>query len=181
MTDNLFSILAAAGQGATIALLVLAGIAVALFLWTVLKKESAASVGVALLLLRLPLGLFLVMVSLGKVQGEIHNGLGTFAAQNAGAVPAWVPHVAGSWYLHAVPWVELIVGCCLILGLLGRFFGLIAALMIISFTIAVTGIKPDAGPFTSNLLLIAMAITVMLLGPGKLSIDKLLPARKKKK
>jgi uncharacterized membrane protein YphA (DoxX/SURF4 family) len=185
MTDNLSSILAAGanptGPTGTIALLVVAVIAILLFILILVRKDSPALTGLALLLLRVPLGAYFLLVSIPKVKREINSGFGTFASSSASLVPHWMPASAGHGYLLAVPWVELIVGILLIIGLLTRLIGLIATLMIISFTIAFAGIRADGNPaFTSNVMLIAVAMAVMLLGAGKISADSALPRRKKK-
>ena len=54
--------------------------------------------------------------------------------------------------------------------------------MLTSFIIAATGWKPLAGvgPFHTNFVFLGLAMCLMLLGPGRLSIDALAPGRKKK-
>src|SRR5438445_10223170 len=126
----------------------------------------------ALLLLRLPLGILFVFAGWGKV----HSGVGKFVDAASKSIPSFLPESLGRAYLWAVPWAEMTVGVCLILGLMTRAIGLIAALMVISFTIAVTGWKaaPPGGPFNTNVFYIAIAAAIALLGPGRVSSDYLL-------
>jgi len=186
MTDNLIhtaagSMLAAANETETLVLAVLAAVAVALYIWTRLKKDSIASVGLALLVLRLAIGAFFLVLGWSKVSGEIHSGMGTFANTASGAIPSWMPHGLGRAYLYCLPWAEVLVGACLIAGFMTRGVGLIATLMLISFSIAVTGMGETNKPFGTNLLLAAIAMAIMLLGAGHLSVDAIMPGGKKKK
>jgi uncharacterized membrane protein YphA (DoxX/SURF4 family) len=186
MTDNLLhtpaaAMLAAANQNETLALAVIAAVAVALYIWTRLKKDSIASVGLALLVLRLAIGICFLVLGWGKVSGEIHSGFGTFANQASASIPSWMPHGLGRAYLYCVPWAEVLVGACLIAGFMTRGIGLIATLMLVSFSIAVTGLSNPPMPLHSNVLLIAIAIALMLLGAGHLSVDSIMLGGKKKK
>jgi putative oxidoreductase len=127
----------------------------------------------ALLVLRVPFGLFLLLAGWAKIK----MGVGAFATAAAATIPSYMPHSLGNAYLHAVPFAEIIVGACLIIGLLGRFAALIATLMLISFTIAVTGLKDDPKPFNANVIYIAIALALALIGPGRMSLDALFPHR----
>src|SRR5205823_1477479 len=96
-------------------------------------------------------------------------------------IPPYLPQLLGRAYLWAVPWAELTVGICLILGLVTRAIGLIAMLMVISFTMAVTGIHDKSGgPFHTNLIIISLTAAIMLVGPGRISVDGLLSSRRRK-
>jgi uncharacterized membrane protein YphA (DoxX/SURF4 family) len=135
----------------------------------------------ALLILRLSIGAFFLILGWAKVSGEIHSGLGTFAHGSGAAIPSWMPSKLGMGYLYALPWAEVLVGCCLIAGFMTRGIGLVATLMLVSFSIAVTGLGEDKKPFSTNLLLIGIAMALMLLGAGHLSVDAIMPGGKKKK
>src|SRR5262249_36188375 len=125
-----------------------------------------------LLIARVPLGIYMFLAGLAKIQG----GIGKFVESTSGLVPSYLPQSVGQAYLHAVPFAEVTVGACLVLGLLTRVTGLIETLMLISFTIAATGLKPlqGVGPFHTNVLLIGLAAAIALLGPGRISVDALL-------
>ena len=137
-------------------------------------QSLAADIG--LLLARLPLGILFVYAGWHKVTGGVAN----FVNGSAKTIPHFLPETLGRAYLWAVPWAELTVGVCLILGLMTRLIGLIATLMVISFTIAVTGVKaaPPGGPFNTNIFYIALAAALALLGPGRISIDHLISSRR---
>lgn len=130
----------------------------------------------AMLLVRVPLGAYLAIAGWSKISG----GIGNFVSTSAGTIPSYLPHLAGKAYLYAVPVAELIIGSFLVAGFVTRFSGLVAALMIISFTMAVTGLKANGGPFHANVILIGIGLAVALAGPGKYSVDAILPKRKTK-
>jgi uncharacterized membrane protein YphA (DoxX/SURF4 family) len=96
-------------------------------------------------------------------------------------VPAYLPPAAGKAYLYSVPLAELLVGICLLLGLFTRVIGLITALMLLSFMMAVTGWKdPQGGPFNASVAYFMVALALMFLGPGRISVDAVLPRRRSK-
>jgi uncharacterized membrane protein YphA (DoxX/SURF4 family) len=68
----------------------------------------------------------------------------------------------------------------LVLGLLGRFAGLVCTVLLIGFTVTATGIKQPGLAFHPNLLMLGMALAILFCGPGRFSVDGLLfgPRRK---
>ena len=94
-----------------------------------------------------------------------------------GKVPSFVPQGFGSFYLHALPFVELLTGLMVIIGLLTRVAGVVQALLLISFMIAM-GVKPAAGPFHYNFVFLGIALMLALIGPGGWSADQSLFGRK---
>jgi uncharacterized membrane protein YphA (DoxX/SURF4 family) len=135
-----------------------------------MKPNYLTSIG--LLLIRLPIGALFALAGWGK----IHGGVGAFVQKMIGAVPPWLPHPLGSAYLHALPFAELTVGICLVLGLFTRIIGAIASLMLVSFIMAVTHLKPpqSGGPFDNNLLFLGITLGLALAGAGRLSLDGIL-------
>ena len=135
-------------------------------------------VNLELILLRVPIGAFFALAGVSKVQGGVAN----FVGKVSGTVPPYLPQQVGKAYLYALPWAEIIVGVCFILGVFTRFTGLLASLMLISFVMAATGWRAQGGgPFHTNLVLLGITLAIMLLGPGKISVDAVLPQRRKKK
>ena len=130
-----------------------------------LKSENSNHLG--LLLARLPIGAFMLVAGIFKVNGGVHQ----FVLSNIANVPASVPHDWGRQYLHAVPYLEIVIGAMLVLGLLTRLAALIAALMVITYTIGATGLRPPNMPFTPNLIYIGILLLVFLVGPGRFSAD----------
>ena len=135
-----------------------------------LKTETSAGLG--LLAARVPMGMFFLIAGYGKFTGS--GGVSGFVSQSRSGIPGWISPQLGHYYLGAVPYLEVIVGAFLVLGLLTRLVGLIGALMITSFIIGATGIRGNGLPFSPNLIYLGLLLLVFLVGPGKLSVDALL-------
>lgn len=133
---------------------------------------SPGSTSLGLFLARVPLGAFFVMAGFAKFRAP--GGVSGFVSQFAGAIPAWAPQAAGRSYLQAIPYAEIIVGASLILGVAGRLGGLAAAVMLATFTVAVTGVRSANLPFQPNVIFIGLALLVFLAGPGAISMDKVM-------
>lgn len=129
--------------------------------------ESAAARSVALLCGRVPLGLFFLIAGIGKFRG----GIGNFATGAAGAIPPWLPHGVGAGFLHALPFFEVTVGGLVVLGLFTRLAGLVMALLLLSFIIAVTGVVDPNLPFQPNVVFLGLAIVLAVMGGGGISVD----------
>ncbi len=138
-----------------------------------LKTDRSTNLG--LLLGRLPMGLFILLAGVFKLQG----GAAAFASANASKIPSWAPQDLGHQYLRAIPYMEVAVGAMLIFGLLSRVAGLVGALMIASFTIAITGWR-EPKPFDPNLIFIGLMLVTFLTGPGGISVDGALFGKKSK-
>lgn len=142
---------------------------------------------IALLVLRSVLGLYLGLAGWRKVQNEIDNGFGSF--YNNAFVPMspdWLPKFLGLPYGYALPWLELIVGGMLVLGLLGRYAAIAGGLMLASFTIALANqhgwkAQPDGpgGPFHGNYIQVAGYFLLIVMGCGHLAVDSLIKGKKK--
>ena len=140
--------------------------------------NTRPSADLGLLLLRLPIGVLFVFGGHMKV---FKIGVGNFVAGSMEYVPSYLPPAVGKAYLYCVPWAELIVGICLLLGLMTRAIGLITALMLLSFMMAVTGWKdPQGGPFHLSIAYLCVALALMFLGPGRISVDAFMPRRRGK-
>jgi len=135
------------------------------------------STGLGMLLARVPMGVFFICAGYYKWKG----GVDSFVSQNSDKLPTWGPHEWGMHYLQAIPYAELAVGVLLIVGFLTRLSGLVGALMVATFTYAVTGWRTPAGqPFniSFNLIFIGLLLAIFLVGPGRISLDGLLFGKK---
>ncbi len=127
--------------------------------------------GLAPLIVRLIAGTIMAAHGWQKLVGGLGN-FGQFLGQLGVPLPGLMAYV--------VTLVELLGGVLLILGLLSR---LAALLLTINLTVAILLVKvnvgliapPEAGAGAElDLALIAGFLTVLLLGPGKLSLDRML-------
>ncbi|HZL37886.1 MAG TPA: DoxX family protein [Tepidisphaeraceae bacterium] len=139
-----------------------------------LKTDNSISLG--LLLARLPMGLFFLLAGYAKYS----HGVGSFVSKYGGAMPGWAPPEAGNFYMHAIPYLEVIVGILLIVGFLTRLCGLVGALMVLSYMIAVTGVRDASLPFHPNSIYLGLLLMVFLVGPGRISLDHLLMGRRRR-
>ncbi|MDP9173754.1 MAG: DoxX family protein [Planctomycetota bacterium] len=134
-----------------------------------LKTEAAKNIG--LLALRLTLGATFLLAGCLKV---LRIGVTDFVNSSSKFLPGFLPRPIGQTYLYAVPFLEIMVGALLIAGLFTRFGAGIATLMLISFSIAVTGIFINGNYFQvqPNMVYIAAAFLLATMGAGAISVDK---------
>lgn len=131
----------------------------------------------ALLATRVALGGYFLLAGIGKVQGELSGGLGSFARGDAftGLQPAWLPGLMAAPYGYALPWLEVLFGVALAAGLFTRISAAAIFGMLASFTIALmaaSGISGGSpGPFHANVILAAAALVFLARGGGTLSAD----------
>lgn len=144
-------------------------------------KQYNAGTHLGLLLVRVGFGLYLTLAGWGKVATEFREGFGTFYKGGfSSSSPTWLPDWFGMPYGYALPWLELIVGGMLILGLLSRFAATGAFLMLLSFTIVkvigngYTGLgDEERGFFTTNYLFTVVYFLLIFTGAGAASLDRL--------
>lgn len=138
--------------------------------------------------LRLAIGLYMLLAGLGKVQGEINNGVGSFYNGPFTAMkPDWLPSAMALPYGYALPWLEVLLGVVLIVGFYTRLAGLVGLGMLVSFTIALflkfdsISAQPETapGPFNANYIQWAAYLLFALVGAGHWSIDSMLSKKKK--
>jgi thiosulfate dehydrogenase [quinone] large subunit len=138
--------------------------------------NNHAKLNVALLLARVPLGLYFLIAGYTHIQ----SGLGAFVGGGMTHLPAWIPPDLGRAYLYALPFVEFGVGLFVMVGLLTRLSALIKALILVSILLAMGGIDPGK-PFHPNIILLGVALLLALLGGGEISIDRIMQRRKNSK
>jgi uncharacterized membrane protein YphA (DoxX/SURF4 family) len=143
--------------------------------------KTQASTNLGLLLARLPMGAFFFLAGYDKV---FHKGVDKFvelASSSARPLPFEVSHGLMNGYLHAIPFLEMIVGTWLVVGMLSRLSAFVGSLMLVSFIVGATGMQLTGAPFHPNLIYLGVTLCVLLAGPGNVSLDQLLFNRKKKK
>ncbi len=134
-----------------------------------MDRNSITGRDVALLILRLAVGATFVLHGYPKLFPSGPSGFAGFL-QNLGfpapTVFAWIVAI-----------VEFVGGIAMILGFLVRYAG---ALMVIEMTITTTRVKMAGGVgfigtrgtgYELDLLLFAIALTLVMLGPGSLSLE----------
>lgn len=125
-----------------------------------------------LLLNRFTLGLFFLLAGFNKVR----DGVAQFVAGPFKSLtPPWLSEGFATPFGHSLPYIEIVAGLMLILGLFTRFASGAVALLLISFTIALSGVglffHPEGVPFHTNIILISLAMLFMVAGPGLYSVD----------
>ncbi len=129
-----------------------------------------------ILLNRLSLGLYFAIAGWNKLLGEFRNGLGSFYRGDGfqGLQPLWLPDWIASPYGYALPWLELILGVLLVIGLFGRLAAMGIALVLASIAMAMLSkgtFFGDGPPFHHTGVFFTLAVMLMLVGPGGFSID----------
>jgi len=151
---------------------------------------SRALLDFALFFARASIGLYFALAGWGKVLGEFDDGFGSFyRGAVKGMSPDWLPEVLAQGYGYALPWVELIVGGLLVIGLFGRVAAGVLTLTMVSILMAQfdhlgagTAAKmPDLpGPFNPNFIYTALVFLLLVAGPGCWSVDAVLFRESKK-
>lgn len=130
-------------------------------------------VHLAILLNRAALGLYFFLAGAEKFS----HGLAAFYLDKFLALkPAWLPEAAAQPYGYALPFLEVIFGLLLVVGMFGRAVAVVLTLMLLSFTIAlVTNLGDIAagspGPFHPNIIFVTLALMLAVTGPGRYSVD----------
>ncbi len=140
---------------------------------TSLSAEAAKS------LTRIALGWFLLHQGWGKVVQDLTEGTGAFYRSDffQNNNPDWLPAIIAAPYGYALPWIELIAGVLLLLGLLNRISAGVATLVFLSIAVAWL----DAGNLLPRHMLMVftpLAAYFFLSGPGRISVDALIAERK---
>ena len=135
-------------------------------------SNSNFVVNLVLLLNRLSLGLYFLLAGVGKIQGGVQNFVNKgFKSMQ----PAWLPDVIATPYGYAIPFLEVVLGGILIIGLFTRIASSLIAIMIFSFTIALAiskgTLEHGPGPFNANFIMITLALLLAVTGAGKWSVD----------
>lgn len=130
------------------------------------------------MLTRVALGWFLLHQGWGKVVQDWTGGLGSFYRGNQfqNNLPDWIPALVAAPYGYALPWVELVFGALLLVGLFNRISAGGSALIFLSILVAWL----DAGNLLPRHMLMIyapLAAWFFFSGPGRYSTDAWLERR----
>lgn len=150
------------------------------------KRQTLTEISI--LVTRVFVGGYFAAAGFAKAKGELSDGFGTFYRGSFSSLqPGWIPDLLAAPYGYALPWLEIIVGLALVVGLFGTIAATLTGLMILSFTVALVVkfgplAQPDAArhPFNSNYIQIAACALLACLGPGRFSVDHLLRSKRSK-
>ena len=112
---------------------------------------------------RVAMALIFIIAGWGKVAGGLDNVATNFAKMG---IP--VPGVSGPF----IAYLELIGGLALLVGLFGRWLGLVFAIQFVVATFYVKFAGPGWNAGRLDLMLLAGGILLFLAGPGKAAIDE---------
>jgi uncharacterized membrane protein YphA (DoxX/SURF4 family) len=116
------------------------------------------------LFVRIPLGAYFVLASLGKLN---------HAAAFVDEVRRFhvLPDQLGTLYGILLPYVELTVGFFLLLGIWTTLCAVLAALMMFSFTLAFGFFHSGVNIFNKDILVLGGALSLLFTGAGAYSVD----------
>lgn len=127
---------------------------------------------------RLCLGWYMTNAGWSKVQPELSDGLGSFyrggSFQSSSEV---LPEVLAMVFGYAWPWLEMISGISLAIGLFGRAAAAVIAWLVLSIGIALLA-SGDLLPRHHTMVFFPLALMLCVLGPGWYSVDALLRSRR---
>jgi uncharacterized membrane protein YphA (DoxX/SURF4 family) len=134
--------------------------------------HGQSTLNVVLLLNRLSLGLYFLLAGVYKIHGGVERFYqGSFLRLR----PSWLPEWFARPYGQALPFIEVLLGASLILGVFGRVAGALTALILASFLIALMQagqfIPERGGPFHDDVIFFTLALLLAVLGPGSYSVD----------
>ncbi len=143
------------------------------------NHEKTSHIGIwlldtALLANRVSLGLFFLLAGVGKLRMGVDEFYQNFFLK---LKPPWLPDLVAWPYGHALPFVESAVGILLLIGLFGRMIAALMAALLISFSIALFGAGmffSGSGPFHTNAVFITLAMLLVVTGPGRFSVDRII-------
>jgi len=142
-------------------------------------QKSRLMHDIAILLARIALGAYVAVAGFRKVQTEINEGFGTFLnGSYTNRKPHWIPEFINVPYGYALPWLELILGLLVLVGLFGRVSSFAMTFMLLSIAVALAynwELIEFVGLRVHHILpMIALAFWLGVSGAGSVSIDHLL-------
>lgn len=139
---------------------------------------------IALLLVRLSLGIYLFVAGVNKafMSGDsLGESAAAWMEKYTAKIPPFLPDIIAIPYGYAIPWLELILGLLLVLGLFFRVTTLATAFLLLSIGIAVAAEKGSvAGLNHHSIILATVCLLLYFTGPGGFSVDAMLPKRRRR-
>lgn len=142
------------------------------------KLVSPAALSLLLLLNRLAVGWYFLVAGSGKVGGELSGGLGAFYRSPGfqGRNPEWLPTLITAPYGYALPWLELVFGLLLMMGLFTRLSAGVLAFLSVSIAVALLG-AGELLPSHHVMVFVTITLALCVFGPSRYSVDGLLSRR----
>ena len=143
--------------------------------------DSRLSTNLLLLFNRLTVGWYFAAAGFGKVSGEIANGLGSFyrGAGFQDRNPSWAPEFLIAPYGFALPWLEVVFGFFLLIGLFSRLSAGVLTFLSLTISLALLG-SGDLFPFHHATVFFSLTLFLFFMGPGRYGIDEMLVRRRAK-
>lgn len=141
---------------------------------------------IALFLVRLTFSIYIFSAGFGKAfktGKSISESAAEWMNYYNTQKPSFIPGFVATPYGYAIPWLEMILGLLLLVGLFFRVTTIATTLLLISIAIAVianTSSLGGGGPTAihSSLVMAAFCAVLYFTGPGKISVDAMLPKRR---
>ena len=131
-----------------------------------------------ILLSRLCLGYYIISAGWDIGAPELSDGWGSFYRSDLFQVNAeFLPESLAMLFGYTWPWLEIISGILLVIGLFGRVAAAVIAWLVLSIGIAVMT-AGDFLPRHHTMVFFPFALILTVLGSGRYSVDALLRSRK---
>lgn len=124
-----------------------------------------------LLLARGSLGLFFLVAGLQKV---VFEGMSGWLERFNRLEPWWLSSYVATPYAIVLPFVEVVVGTLVLVGLCTNRAAEVMTILVATFIVGTTGVLDTNYPFHPNVLILCMALLISATGPGEWSVDELL-------
>lgn len=140
---------------------------------------NSIKVSLGLLINRLALGVYLFLSGYIKI---FERGLSDYVNSERyqqTVADVGLPDWLANGYGYTMPFLELAFGALLAFGLLTRVSAAVITLLLI-IVVLVQGVDAGDGSFNPSIVFATLAAMFIFTGPGRLSVDAVLPTRRRK-